>query len=34
MQRVTGFADRQPVSGNPLSVRNNRIEIILLRSKL
>lgn len=34
MQRVTGFADRQPVTGNPLSVRNNRIEIILLRSKL
>jgi chemotaxis protein MotB len=34
MQRVTGYADRQPVSGNPLSVRNNRIEIILLRSRL
>jgi chemotaxis protein MotB len=34
MQRVTGFADRQPVSGNPLSIRNNRIEIILLRSRL
>lgn len=31
MQRVTGFADRQPVSGNTLSERNNRIEIILLR---
>ena len=34
MQRVTGFADRQPVSGNPLAVRNNRIEIILLRNRL
>ena len=34
IQRVTGFADRKPVSGNPLSVRNNRIEIILLRSRL
>lgn len=31
MQRVTGFADGQPVSDNPLAARNNRIEIILLR---
>ena len=29
--RVTGHADRKPVSGNPMSVRNNRIELILLR---
>lgn len=34
MQRVTGFADRQPVSDNPLAIRNNRIEIILLRNRL
>ncbi len=34
MQRVTGFADRKPVSADPLSIRNNRMEIILLRSKL
>lgn len=31
--RVTGFADRKLVSANPMSVRNNRIEITLLRSK-
>ena len=34
IQRVTGYADRRPVSRNRLAVRNNRIEIILLRSKL
>ncbi|AZQ69507.1 chemotaxis protein MotB [Silicimonas algicola] len=34
MQRVTGFADRKPVSADLLSIRNNRIEIILLRRKL
>ncbi|NNE79811.1 MAG: chemotaxis protein MotB [Silicimonas sp.] len=34
MQRVTGFADRKPVSEDPLSIRNNRIEIILLRNNL
>jgi len=33
-QRVTGFADRRPVTTNPLSGRNNRVEIILLRSKV
>ena len=33
-QRVTGFADRRPVSSNPLSGRNNRLEIILLRSRV
>jgi chemotaxis protein MotB len=31
IQRVTGFADRQPVVNNPLSPRNSRVEIILLR---
>jgi chemotaxis protein MotB len=34
MQRVTGFADRKPVAMDLLADRNNRIEIILLRSKL
>ena len=34
MQRVTGFADRKLATRNPLAVRNNRIEIILLRSRL
>jgi chemotaxis protein MotB len=33
MKRVTGFADRAPVAENPLSIRNNRIEVILLRNK-
>jgi chemotaxis protein MotB len=32
LQRVTGFADRKPVTGNPTALRNNRIEVILLRS--
>ncbi len=31
--RVTGFADRKLASANPMSVRNNRIEITMLRSK-
>ena len=31
MQRVTGYADRKPVVKNPFAVRNNRIELILLR---
>jgi len=31
MQRVTGYADRKPVTGNPAALRNNRIELILLR---
>ncbi len=30
--RVTGHADRELANPNPLSVRNNRLEIILLRS--
>lgn len=32
MQRVSGFADRKPAAENTLSIRNNRIEIILLRN--
>ncbi len=31
LQRVTGFADRKPVTANPTAARNNRIEVILLR---
>jgi len=31
VQRVSGFADRKPSVGNPMAVRNNRIELILLR---
>jgi len=29
--RITGHADRRPVASNPLSERNNRIEIVVLR---
>jgi len=32
IQRVVGHRDRQQVADNPLSVRNNRLEIILLRN--
>lgn len=32
LHRVTGHADRTPAHENRLSVRNNRVEIILLRS--
>ena len=34
MDRVTGRADREQVARDPRSLRNNRIEIILLRSDL
>jgi chemotaxis protein MotB len=33
IQRITGFADRKPATANPAAVRNNRIEVILLRSR-
>jgi len=33
VKRVTGHADRRPAVGNPMAVRNNQIELILLRSK-
>ncbi len=33
VQRVTGHADRQPAARNPMALRNNRIELILLRTK-
>jgi len=32
VQRVTGFADRKLVAVDPMSPRNNRLELILLRS--
>ena len=32
VQRVTGHADRAPAVRNPMAVRNNRLEVILLRS--
>lgn len=32
VQRVTGYADRRPVTANPMADRNNRIEVTLLRS--
>jgi chemotaxis protein MotB len=31
MQRVTGFADRKPATSDPTALRNNRVEIVLLR---
>ena len=31
IHRMTGHADRDPVLANPLSVRNDRVEIVLLR---
>ncbi len=34
VQRVSGFADRKPAARNPMAMRNNRIEIILLRDKI
>ena len=32
--RVTGHADRRPVADNPLSERNNRIELVILRDRV
>jgi len=31
IQRVSGFADRKPAARNPMAMRNNRLEVILLR---
>lgn len=31
IERVTGYADRRPADHNPMAVRNNRVELILLR---
>jgi chemotaxis protein MotB len=30
--RVTGHADRKPVAPNPMALRNNRLELVLIRS--
>ena len=32
VERVSAFADRKPAARNPTAVRNNRIELILLRT--
>ncbi|HHS89668.1 MAG TPA: chemotaxis protein MotB [Rhodobacteraceae bacterium] len=32
VRRVTGHADRQPASADPMAIRNNRIVLVLLRS--
>jgi len=34
IRRVTGHADRRPANANPVAVRNNRLEVILLRHRL
>jgi chemotaxis protein MotB len=34
IQRVTGYADRKPSVKKPMDLRNNRLEIILLRNRL
>lgn len=31
IERVTGHADREPVTRDPMAVRNNRLEVVLLR---
>jgi chemotaxis protein MotB len=32
VQRISGFSDRKPVTANPMAARNNRLEVILLRT--
>jgi chemotaxis protein MotB len=32
LRRVTGHADREPATDNPMAARNNRLEVILLRT--
>ncbi len=34
IDRVTGFADRRPATYDPTNVRNNRVEIVVLRHNL
>ncbi|QCO55917.1 chemotaxis protein MotB [Pseudorhodobacter turbinis] len=29
--RIGGFADKKPITANPMAIRNNRLEVILLR---
>lgn len=31
LRRITGHADRKPVTADPMAIRNNRIEVVLLR---
>ncbi len=31
VQRVSGFADRKPITADPTAIRNNRVEVVLLR---
>jgi chemotaxis protein MotB len=31
ISRVSGHADRKPLTADPTAVRNNRIEVVLLR---
>ena len=31
VQRISGFADRKPATADSAALRNNRLEIILLR---
>lgn len=31
ISRIGGFADRKPMTANPMAIRNNRLEVILLR---
>lgn len=33
-QRVTGFSSREPIQHDPMSITNNRVEVILLRSDI
>ncbi len=32
--RITGYADRRPVTQNPMAKRNDRVELILLRDRI
>jgi chemotaxis protein MotB len=34
LQRVTGYADRKPKSRNSMAIRNNRVEVVLLRNPI
>lgn len=34
VRRVTGFGETTPATGNPMDIRNNRVEIVLLRSRV
>jgi len=34
ISRISGYADRKPIDANPMSIRNNRIEIVFLRAGL